>query len=118
MEKPKTSSDTRHFLFICSINRNRSKAAERICNQLTKATGGNVRCESAGVHLLAERRVTKKIADRADIIFVMEPYMKDILKRDFNQPEGKIISLDIPDIYPMQDPELAAIIRKKLLQYF
>jgi len=118
MKKSEKSSDTRHFLFICSINRNRSKAAERVCNQLTKATGGDVQCESAGVHLLAERRVTKQMADRADTIFVMEPYMKDILEHEFNQPKGKIISLDIPDIYPMQDRELAAILRNKLLNYF
>jgi len=118
MEKPQTSSDTRNFLFICSVNRNRSKAAERVCNQLAQAMGKKIQCESAGVHLLAETRVTKQMADRADIIFVMEPYMKDILKREFNQPAEKIVCLDIPDVYPMQDPELAAIIRNKLLKYF
>ena len=66
-----------HYLFICAVNQNRSRAAERICSQLAQAKNRNIECESAGVHPLAIRRVTKKIAEKADIIFVMEDYMKE-----------------------------------------
>ena len=106
-----------HYLFICAANQNRSRAAERICSQLTQAKNRNIKCESAGVHLLAIRRVTKKMADRADIIFVMEDYMKEALETEFNQPAEKIICLDIPDIYDVRDPELEAILREKLMPY-
>jgi predicted protein tyrosine phosphatase len=111
------SEHTIHYLFICAINQNRSQAAERICSQLAQANNRNIRCESAGIHPMAVRRVTKKMADKADIIFVMEDYMKEILETEFHQPAEKIICLDIPDIYYVRDPELEATLRQKLLPY-
>ena len=110
-------SHTKHYLFICAENRNRSMTAEHICSQLAKATNKDVECESAGVHPMAVRRVTKKMTDMADIIFVMEDYMKEILETEFHQPAEKIICLDIPDIYDVLDPELEAILREKLMPY-
>jgi predicted protein tyrosine phosphatase len=111
------SAHTIHYIFICAANRNRSRAAERICSRLAEAKNRNIECESAGVHPLAVRRVTQNAAEKADIIFVMEDYMKEILEQEFHQPAGKIICLDIPDVYDMQDPELEATLRKKLLPY-
>ncbi len=102
------------YLFICSINRNRSKTGEKVCKQLAKAKGKNVQCESAGVSPNANRCVTKEIADKADKIFVMEEYMRDILEKEFNQPSDKIICLNIADMYLYQDPKLEAIIRAKI----
>jgi predicted protein tyrosine phosphatase len=106
-----------HYLFICAVNQNRSRAAELVCSQLAQAENRDIRCESAGIHPLAIRRVTKKMADKADIIFVMEDYMKEILEKEFHQPAEKIICLDIPDVYYVRDPELEAILRQKLLPY-
>jgi len=57
------------------------------------------------------------MADKADMIFVMEDYMKEILETEFHQPAEKIICMDIPDIYYVQDPELKATLRQKLLPY-
>jgi predicted protein tyrosine phosphatase len=91
--------------------------AEHICNQLAKATNKDIECESAGVNPMAVRRVTKKMVDRADMIFVMEDYMREILETEFHQPSKKIICLDIPDIYYVRDPELEATLRQKLLPY-
>ena len=92
-------------------------AAEHICNQLARATNRDIECESAGVRPMAVRRVTKKMADKADMIFVMEDYMKEIMEAEFHQPAEKIICLDIPDIYYVGDPELKATLRQKLLPY-
>ena len=91
--------------------------AEHICSQLAKATNKDVECESAGIHPMAVRRVTKKMADGADIIFVMEDYMKETLMTEFHQPAEKIICFDIPDIYYVHNPELEATLRQKLLPY-
>lgn len=88
-----------------------------VCSQLVQAENRDIQCESAGIHPMAVRRVTKKMADKADIIFLMEDYMKEILEKEFHQPAEKIICLDIPDIYYVQDPELEAILRQKLLPY-
>jgi len=84
---------------------------------LAQAKNKDIQCESAGVHQLAVRRVTKKIADKADIIFVMEDYMKETLEKEFHQPAEKIIYLDIHDIYDALDPELEATLREKLMPY-
>jgi predicted protein tyrosine phosphatase len=111
------SARTIHYLFICAANRNRSRAAERVCSQLAEAKNRNIECESAGVHPLAVRPMTQKAAEKADIIFVMEDYMKEILEQEFHQPAGKIICLDIPDIYDVQDPVLEVTLRQKLIPY-
>lgn len=105
------------YLFICAANRNRSKAAEQICKDLMEAKGKNIECQSAGVHELAEKRVTKYLADWADRIFVMEEYMQDILVIDYGQKPEKIIVFDIPDIYPIYDPILEQILIKKIEKY-
>ena len=107
----------KHYLFICAINQNRSITAEHICKQLAKATNKDIECESAGIHRTAVKRVTRKMADRADIIFVMEDHMKEALMTEFHQSPEKIICLDIPDKYYVQDAELEATIRQKLLPY-
>jgi predicted protein tyrosine phosphatase len=106
-----------HYLFICSANLNRSKAAERICYNLAQAKGLDIICESAGVNPAAERKVTRQIADQADMIFVMEDYMKKILIYDFQQPADKIICLDIPDIYYINDPVLEKILIQEIAPY-
>ena len=105
------------YLFICSANLNRSIAAEKICRELTNKSNRKTKSESAGVHALANRKVNKIMADKADKIFVMEDYMKQKLIKELNQPAEKIISFDIPDIYPLQDPELHRILTKKIKQY-
>jgi len=107
----------KHYLFVCAINQNRSITAEHICNQLARATNKDIECESAGIHPTAVKRVTKEMADRADIIFVMEDHMREILETEFHQPSKKIVCLDIPDIYYVRDAELEATIRQKLLPY-
>jgi predicted protein tyrosine phosphatase len=110
-------SHTKHYLFICSINQSRSITAEHICNQLAKATNKDIECESAGIHPMSAKGVNKNMADRADLIFVMEDYMKETLMTEFHQPAEKIICMDIPDICYVGDPELEATIRQKLLPY-
>jgi predicted protein tyrosine phosphatase len=104
-------------MFVCAVNRNRSKAAERICKQLAQAKGREIECTSAGVDPLAERRLTKQMAEKADIIFVMEDYMQSILENDFHQPAGKIICFDIQDVYFINDPVLEKRLTDEIKPY-
>lgn len=110
-------TEKKHYLFVCSVNLNRSKAAERICKNLAQARGLDIVCESAGVNPMAEKQVTKQAADRADFIFVMEDYMKRVLVKDFQQSEDKVISFDIPDVYYINDPVLERILINKIEPY-
>ena len=59
-------------------------------------------------------RITREIADRADTIFVMESYMKTRIVRDYEQSPDRICSLNIPDWYNRDDPELVSWIKEKL----
>ena len=77
----------------------------------------NIEAVSAGIAVYSENPMTKYLADSADIIFVMEDYMKKLLEEYYGQKPEKIIVLNIPDIYPKNDPELVAILKKELTQY-
>ena len=92
------------FLFVCHANADRSPTAEEVCRRIAKDNGLEIAASSAGVSRGARRSVTKEMADRADTIFVMEPHMVTELVAEYGQNPGKIICLDIPDIYERNDP--------------
>lgn len=105
------------YLFICLANMERSPTGKRVFEELSKEKGIEVKVESAGLMPDLGRQVTKEIADNADVIFVMEPYMKIKLINTYSQNPEKIISLNIPDIYKRHDPELVNWLKRKLEDY-
>ena len=108
---------TKHYLFVCYGNLNRSKAAEDICRQTVADLNLPIRCDSAGMSPAAETTINKELCENADIIFVMEEYMKENITTHFGQPAGKIIVLDIPDMYARTDPVLRQMLSEKLSSY-
>ena len=109
------SETRRHYLFVCAANRNRSPAAADVFRTLARQAG--VEVGSAGLSPLAERPMTKELADRADLIFVMEDYMARELESQFGQDPAKIICLDIPDMYYRDDPLLIHLLREALAPF-
>ena len=95
------------LLFICNQNQNRSKTAEFLFKE-------NFETKSAGLY--NQRPVTKKHLDWADVILVMEDTQRrEIAERFPNQYlKKRIISLDIPDIYHHDQPELVATFKKRV----
>jgi len=112
------SDGKRRFLFVCHAAMNRSPTAEGVCREIARANGLDIDASSAGISRAAERPVTKELADRADRIFVMEPEMEAILKKEFGQKPDKIICLDIPDIYATWDPLLVKRLEDSLYEFF
>jgi len=106
-----------NILFICYGNLNRSPTAADVCRKLAKQKQLDIDVASAGIAVYAENPLTKYVADAADIIFVMEDYMKKLLEEYYGQRPEKIICLGIPDIYPRNDPELVEILERELPQY-
>lgn len=96
-------------LFVCTANIDRSPTAEAL---LKRKDGFEVK--SAGTWLHARRRITEELINWADIVFVMERYHKEFLLNLSPVAENKIVVLDIPDIYPRNDPELIRILKGKL----
>jgi len=108
----------KHYLFICHANMHRSKTAEEVCRTIAEHSNLEITISSAGMSEACANPVTKEMVDKADIIFVMEDYMKTELEQKYKQRPGKIICLDIPDIYERGDVVLTRILQDALYEYF
>lgn len=96
-----------NVLFICNQNQNRSKTAEEIFK-------GRFCTKSAGLYNL--NPVTEKQISWADAIVVMEEAQRgEVVKRFARQCMLKrILSLDIPDIYHYNQPELIEVLTSRM----
>lgn len=75
---------------------------------------------SAGTNHDAVTPLSSELVEWADKIFVMENMHREKLQKRFRSSlKGKkIICLGIPDNFSYMDPELVAILKKKLPQFF
>jgi predicted protein tyrosine phosphatase len=101
-----------NLLFICSKNQWRSPTAELLFKNHPQHT-----VQSAGTSDNARIRVSQKMIDRADVIFVMERKHKDLLRQRFDITGKQLIVLDIEDNYQFNDPELIEILKEALREY-
>jgi len=85
-------------------NMQRSPTAAEVARELAKANGLPVITKSAGVSPLAECPINKKLGREADLIFVMEEYMKNFIIQSYDIEPRRIINLGIPDIYERDEP--------------
>lgn len=95
------------ILFICNQNQNRSKTAENIFK-------GKFKTKSAGLY--NEKPVTAKQLSWADTIIVMdEEQRREVAKRFPKQyMQKRILSLDIPDVFHYNQPELINMLKSKI----
>ena len=94
-------------LFICNQNQNRSKTAELLFKK-------HYETKSAGLY--NEHPVTQEQLEWADVIVVMEDAQRTELSKRFPRHylQKRIVSLNIPDIYRKDQPELVQELRKKI----
>ena len=94
-------------LFICNQNANRSKTAEELFK-------GRFETKSAGLY--NERPVSEKQLSWADIVVVMEDEQRTEISKRFPKlyMQKKILSLDIPDSYYRNQPELIKTLKSKI----
>ena len=107
----------RHYLFVCAAHPNRSPTAAEVFRTLAARAGFAVEVSSAGLSPYAEQPVTKELADRADLIFVMEDYMARELETRYGQNPAKTVCLDIPDLYDRDDPLLVYLLKEALAPF-
>jgi len=102
---------SRRVLFICEGNLHRSPTAERLysCEPGLKA-------RSAGLSPLARVQVTDDLPQWADMIFVMERRLRNLLRQQFpaSLQDRELVCLDVPDDFQFQQPELVAILVERL----
>lgn len=98
-------------LFICSRNRLRSPTAEALF-----AGRDGIETASAGLAPDAETALDASQLCWADLIVVMERQHKARLTQRFGaELRGKrVVCLDIPDRYEYMQPELVALLKRKL----
>jgi predicted protein tyrosine phosphatase len=103
-----------NLLFICSKNQWRSPTAELLFKNHPVH-----RARSAGTSDKARVKVSGKLLDWAEVVFVMERKHRDILKQRFASAlAGKeIVILDIEDNYQFNDAELIEILEMGLVNY-
>lgn len=94
-------------IFICNQNENRSKTAEELFKD---------RFQTRSAGLYNEKPVTEEELEWADKIIVMEEEQRKELGKRFPSAYMKkqILSLDIPDIYLYNQPELKSILESRL----
>ena len=105
------------YLFVCRANVDRSRTAEDVCRGIAQHRGLAIDAASAGMSEAADNPLTQEQADKADLIFVMEEWMKKELLTKFKQPAGKVICLNIPDEFRRGDVLLQRMLRDALMPY-
>ena len=106
-----------HYLFVCYANVDRSPTAEAVCRRIAAENNLDIEVSSAGTSDGATRPVTKRMADLADKIFVMEAYMATEMVEGYGQNPAKIVCLDVLDLYKRNDPSLVAMLEEKIYRY-
>jgi predicted protein tyrosine phosphatase len=103
-----------NLLFVCSMNKWRSPTAEAIFKN-----HNFYHARSAGVSESAKVKISEKLLNWADLIFVMEKKQKQRIMEQYGiSLRGKeIIVLDIDDDYQFMDSELIEILKHSIAPY-
>lgn len=103
-----------NILFVCSINKVRSRTAEFIYSKNKRH-----KVRSAGTETSARVPVTSELIKWADKIFVMEEHHEEYLKHYYTNEtrQREIIVLDITDFYFFMEPKLVKLIKTKVDPY-
>lgn len=88
-----------------------------MCRRIAAENGLEIEASSAGMSDEAVRPVTKKMADLADKIFVMEPDMVSEMVEEYGQNPAKVVCVDILDVYVQNDPVLVRRLEAKMYEY-
>ena len=99
------------ILFICNQNQNRSKTAEILFKD---------RYETRSAGLFNEKPVSVKEIEWADIILVMEELQRTEISKRFPKQylQKRILSLNVPDIFHFNQPELIEMLKSKFALLF
>lgn len=98
-------------LFVCNQNENRSKTAEMLFKD---------RFETKSAGLFNDSPVSGSDIEWADTVIVMEDSQRSEIAKCFPKQymQKKIISLNIPNIYRYEQPELIKTLNSKVESLF
>ncbi|RMF55542.1 phosphotyrosine protein phosphatase [Candidatus Woesearchaeota archaeon] len=93
-------------LFVCNQNLNRSKTAEFLFKD---------RFETKSAGLYSEKPLSEEELSWADLVVVMEDHQRSEIAKRFPKQylQKRIVSLDIPDVFQFNQPELIDELKSK-----
>lgn len=96
-----------NLLFVCNQGQNRSRTGAELLKD-------SFSTQHAGLH--NELPLKKSQMQWADIILVMEDHQREEISKRFPKEymEKRIISLDIPDYFYYNQPELIKLLKEKI----
>jgi len=100
-----------NVLFVCTLNKARSIAAERLYR---RTAGLSVR--SAGISPRATHRLDEQDLHWADWIIVFESVHERWIRDTFTGDLPRISQAGVPDDFTAHDPELLALMRESLTE--
>ena len=118
MANSNSKNKNKTYLFVCMANMQRSPTAEDVARGLAQANGVPVNSKSAGISPYAEQPINRELSEEADLIFVMEDFMKKYIEESYQVDPGRIIVLGIPDVYERNEPQLVRMLTEMLRPYF
>jgi predicted protein tyrosine phosphatase len=105
-----------NLLFVCTANQHRSRTGEDIFRRDSRHEA-----RSAGTDVLEddpdEQPLTWELLDWADVVFVMEPYHREVIEERYPDCLKRIVVLNIGDIYYRCDPHLINLLQKRVEDY-
>jgi protein-tyrosine phosphatase len=105
-------ADRERILFLCTANVDRSPTAEELY-----LDDPRFEVRSAGLAPFARVQVTRDLLLWADRVFVMnedEDQHGTLLRIRFPDVDRPVVDLDVPDLWRRGDPELVALILRRL----
>ena len=100
------------ILFVCTANIDRSRTAEDLYRNDER-----YETRSAGVAPFATQPLTRELLLWADRVFVMnehEDQHRTLIRIRFPDVDRPVVDLDIEDRWPRGDPELVALLKRRL----
>ena len=103
-----------NVLFVCSRNRLRSPTVERVFSEHP-----GLETDSAGLAPDADLQLDSDQVRWADLVVVMEKRHRTALIRRFARllSGTRVVCLDIPDNYEFMQPELVALLERRMAPY-
>lgn len=102
----------KHLLFVCSGAIDRSPAAVDLFLNSRKYSA-----RAAGTHVDAKQRVTQRLIDWADYVFVMSEGTNkhlSFLRDNFDIRNKNVFDLHVRDMYFRKDPRLKRILLQRI----
>lgn len=120
----------KNLLFVCWANENRSPTAAIVYSKMLQERGYRVydifeRTRDYDYYLTSAGVQTSKgsnqmflgLDKQMDEIFALDIIIRDALIHTFLVPEEKIYTLNIPDAFKANQPELIELLRQRLENY-